>query len=106
MATKAKKIEPVPAEERGADHVPSFVLTKNHGLHVNGKANVFYGAGTTFDGVKDKDLIHRLIQNGASLEESALPQKKTAPQGNDTKPNPEGEQDQQQGDGQQKNDSE
>jgi hypothetical protein len=48
----------------------TFTLKKNHGLVNGGRADEFYPAGKEFNGDSDKDLIHRLIKSGASLQET------------------------------------
>jgi len=70
---KAKKEDAVQAGEKPAADAASYVLTRNHGLRVNGMACAFYAAGTPFDAAKDKDVILALIRSGASLEHVASP---------------------------------
>lgn len=70
---KAKKQGVAQAGEKPAVAVASCVLTRNHGLRVNGLACAFYAAGTRFDAAKDKDVILALIRSGASLEHVASP---------------------------------
>lgn len=46
-----------------------FVLKKNHGLTLNGRASKFYAAGTTFDPATDGEVIAHLVRSGARIEE-------------------------------------
>jgi hypothetical protein len=46
-----------------------FVLKKNHGLILNGRASKFYAAGTTFDPAKDGEVIAHLVRSGACIDE-------------------------------------
>ncbi len=48
-----------------------FVLKKNHGLTINGRANTFYAAGTTFDPATDGEVIGRLVRSGAQIEQAS-----------------------------------
>lgn len=48
-----------------------FVLKKNHGLTINGRANTFYAAGTTFDPATDGEVISRLARAGAQIEQTS-----------------------------------
>lgn len=48
---------------------PRFVLVKNHGLTVRGRASQFFSAGTEFDPAKDGELISALAQSGALIEQ-------------------------------------
>jgi hypothetical protein len=46
-----------------------FVLKRNHGLTINGRASKFYEAGTTFDPATDREVISHLVRSGARLEQ-------------------------------------
>lgn len=45
-----------------------FVLARNHGLVVVGRACQFYPAGTELDAEKDAELISLLVKSGAQFE--------------------------------------
>jgi len=72
---------PAAAEPAEAVGVSTFVLTKNHGMHV-GKRHAFYPAGAEFSPKNDAALIHQLIQSGARLQEkrAAAPEVEQEPE--------------------------
>lgn len=67
------------AEAQGADAVEmavdggAVVLAKNFGMTINGRASQFFEAGTVFDAVDDKEIVHALVKAGAKFEEGSAP---------------------------------
>jgi hypothetical protein len=73
MATKPKAV-PKKASQGSAEQVATpgnFVLKRNHGMVINGRASAFYEAGREFHPVDDAELIARLSSSGAELEQVA-----------------------------------
>jgi hypothetical protein len=62
---KQDAVEVVASAEPSA---PRFVLKKNHGLTIRGRAHRHFTAGTEFDPAKDGETISQLAQSGAIFE--------------------------------------
>lgn len=56
----------VPDGEIGCEPA-HFVLARNHGLVVVGRACQFYPAGTVLDAETDAELISQLVKSGAQF---------------------------------------
>jgi hypothetical protein len=69
-AAKSKAANTQEVTEQAEVAAPGlFVLKKNHGLIINGRASRHYSAGTTFDPATDGEVISHLVRTGAHLEE-------------------------------------
>lgn len=62
------KQEIVAPVEHAEPAAPRFVLKKNHGLTIRGRAHRHFMAGTEFDPEKDGEIISLLAQSGAQFE--------------------------------------
>lgn len=74
MATKPKTAPKSKASQDTAEQVATpgkFVLKRNHGMVINGRASAFYEAGREFHPVDDAEIIARLSSSGAILEQIA-----------------------------------
>lgn len=67
MANDLPEVPEVPEVGTGRN-LPRFVLARNHGLVVVGRACQFYPAGTELDAEKDAELISLLVKSGAQFE--------------------------------------
>jgi hypothetical protein len=66
--TKPKQDAPEVELTEPAPSTPRFVLKKNHGLTIRGRAHRHFTAGTEFDPAKDGEVISQLAQSGAIFE--------------------------------------